>query len=236
MEFVEYTIADVLTSLKTGKTPKTSNPEYFDGNILWVTPSDFSGKKHITTTERTITEVALEKNQASLYKPGTVLITTIGDIGKVAIVDKPISANQQITGVRLKDGIILPELFYYWLLLNKKILENKANRAIISQLSNKLLNRINLKFPKALNDQQNIVSYLNNIQQIIDRRIETLEIIEKLKKSCFLEFFLENSDVLKWPTKTLLESKAIKNTTYGIATRANDEGKGYKMLRMNNIC
>ncbi|HTA27106.1 MAG TPA: restriction endonuclease subunit S, partial [Bacteroidia bacterium] len=116
MDFVEYTIGDISISLKTGKTPKTSNPEYFDGNILWACPSDFIGKKHITDTGRTITEVALEMHEASLYKPGTILISTIGEIGKVAIADKPISANQQITGIRVKDTIILPELFYYWII------------------------------------------------------------------------------------------------------------------------
>lgn len=235
MEFAEYTIGNISTSLKTGKTPKTSNPEYFDGNILWVTPSDFLGKKYITTTERKITDVALEKNGASLYKPGTVLISTIGQIGKVAIVDKPISANQQITGIRLKGNIILPELFYYWVLLNKKILENKANKAIISQLSNKLLKRISLRFPKEIKDQQNFISYLNNIQEVIDLRIETIEIVEKLKRTAFLDFFLENVDSNKWDYTTLQESGAIKSTTYGLATRANEDGKGYIMLRMNNI-
>jgi len=235
MEFAEYTIADVLISLKTGKTPKTSNPEYFGGDILWAGPSDFSGKKYITDTERTITEVAIEEKQAFLYQSDTVLISTIGDIGKVAIVDKPISANQQVTGVKLDNNIILPELFYYWVLLNKKILENKANKAVISQLNNKLLNRVILKFPKEIKDQKNIVSYLNSVQQLIDLRIETIEIVEKLKKSTFLELFLENDDFSNWPYDSIQESKAIKSSTYGISARANEDGQGYMMLRMNNI-
>jgi len=189
MEFVDYTIGELMNSLKTGKTPKTSNSEYFDGDIVWMTPSDFKGQKYAVTSERTITAVALEKNEAQLYETNTVLISTIGDIGKVAIVKKPVSANQQITGVKINENILLPELFYYWLILNKKILENKANRAIISQLNNKLLRRISLKFPKELKDQQNFILYLNKTQELIDLRITSIKKLDDYIKSLFFESF-----------------------------------------------
>ena len=38
MEFVEYTIDELSLEIKTGKTPPTSSIEYFDGDIVWLTP------------------------------------------------------------------------------------------------------------------------------------------------------------------------------------------------------
>ena len=237
MEFIEHTIGELIVSLKTGKTPKTSNPEYFDGDILWITPADLKGQKYANSSERTLTYVAIEKNEATLYKKNTILISTIGsDLGKVAMVNKPVSANQQITGIIVKEEIILPELFYYWLILNKKILENKANKATIPQLNNKLLKRISLRFPKDLKEQKNFISYLNNIQALIDSRVETISIIEKLKKTYFLELFFENKERINWRDDlSITESEGVKKTSYGLATKANEDSQGYPIVRMNNI-
>ena len=140
MEFIEYTIGELALEIKTGKTPPTSNPEYFNGEIPWIGPSDLKGQKLAEDSERKISEIALEDNKAFLFQSGTVLISTIGDIGKTAIVKNPVTSNQQLTGILVNEDIILPELFYYWVRLNKRILENKANTSILSMLNNDLLN------------------------------------------------------------------------------------------------
>ena len=143
MEFIEYTIGELAFEVKTGKTPPTTNPEYFDGEIPWIGPSDLKGQKFAEDSERKVSAIALEQKKAFLYQSDTVLISTIGDIGKTAIVKKPVASNQQLTGILVNEEIILSELFYYWIQLNKRVLENKANKAIISMLNNKLLKRVN---------------------------------------------------------------------------------------------
>lgn len=188
MEFVEYTIGE-LAEVKTGKTPPTSNPEYFDGDIPWIGPSDLKGQKLAEESERKISEIALEHKKAFLYQSGTVLISTIGDIGKTAIVKKPVASNQQLTGILVNEGIILPELFYYWIRSNKRILENKANTSVLSMLNNKLLKRIKVTFPRDFEDQHKIVGRLDRIQALIDKRVDTIRLLDKYIQSVFLEMF-----------------------------------------------
>ena len=124
MEFVEYSIGELALELKTGKTPPTSNPEYFDGDIQWLSPADLKGQKVVENSERTISQLAIEDKKSFLFKSGTILISTIGEhIGKLCLVEQPVASNQQLTGVLVKGKIILPELLYYWLRLNRRILE-----------------------------------------------------------------------------------------------------------------
>ncbi|MEZ7495816.1 restriction endonuclease subunit S [Leeuwenhoekiella aequorea] len=189
MEFIEYTIGELALEIKTGKTPPTSNPEYFNGEIPWIGPSDLKGQKLAEDSERKISEIALEDNKAFLFQSGTVLISTIGDIGKTAIVKNPVTSNQQLTGILVNEDIILPELFYYWVRLNKRILENKANTSILSMLNNKLLKQVKVIFPKDFEDQYKIVGRLNRIQGLIDKRVDTIQFLDEYIRSVFLEMF-----------------------------------------------
>ncbi|MDR7131656.1 type I restriction enzyme S subunit [Algoriphagus sp. 4150] len=233
MEFVEYTIGELALEVKTGKTPPTSNPEYFDGEIPWIGPSDLKGQKLAEDSERKISKIALEDNKAFLFQSETVLISTIGDIGKTAIVKKPVASNQQLTGILVNEDIILPELFYYWVRLNKRILENKANTSVLSMLNNKLLKRVKAVFPKYIEDQYKIIGRLNRIQELIDKRVDTNQLLDKYIRSVFLEMFLEKST--KWEYISLKESNGVKNRIQGIGKKSNSSGKGKPMLRMNNL-
>lgn len=235
MEFVEYIIGDIARSIRTGTTPSKTNKNFFDGDFLWLTPSDFKGQMILKDSEFTISKLAIESKKAFLFNKDTVLITTIGDIGKVTINNFPVASNQQITGVELKPGVVLPELFYYWVKLNKGLLQFKANKAIISILTNKHLKKIRITVPKSLTDQQKIVSELNQLQNIIDLKVKTLETIEKLKKSFFLEYFLENPLSKEWEYLSVENTKAVKKTQYGLTEKPDSDTGEYPVLRMNNL-
>ncbi|NRF40221.1 restriction endonuclease subunit S [Pedobacter foliorum] len=235
MEFIEYTIKDLALTIRTGKTPPSEKAEYFNDEINWITPTDLDGRKVIESTTRKLSNIAITDKHVFLHQKETVIIGTKGDIGKVAYIEKPAASNDQTTGVLVDRNKILPELFYYWIKLNKNVLSNKANKSVISILNNKLLRKINVKFPKELKDQQNFVSYLNNIQRTIDLRIESISIIEKIKQAAFLELFLENVDSKKWKYVSLRESEAVISSMYGLATKSNIDKNGYSMVRMNNL-
>lgn len=187
MEFVEYTIGQLAKSIHTGKTPPSQKEEYFKEEINWITPSDMDGRKSIDSTIRKVSKSALNDNYVFLHQKNTIVLGTKGDIGKVCIIDIPSASNDQTTGVFLNSDIILPELFYYWVKLNKGMLEFKANKAVIAILSNKHLRKIKVSFPQDITDQQKIVSNLNAIQFLINQKIKALDILEQLRRSFYFE-------------------------------------------------
>ena len=102
-----------LTNLATfsgGKTPSTSKPEYWDGNVLWVTSKDMK-KKYITTSQLQLS--ALGAEQMQLYYPDTLLLVTRSGILRhtlpVSILKECATINQDLKAIVL----YMPQLAEY---------------------------------------------------------------------------------------------------------------------------
>lgn len=237
MKYVNLTIGEIIEAAQTGKTPSTKEPLYYEGDVLWVTPTDFQGQQYISDTNTKISKLALLDNQAFLFKENTVLISCIGDIGKVAIVKKAASSNQQITGVRVKDKVILPKFFYYWVIRNKEYLNFKANRVTISILNNTNLRKLNISFPNDLEFQEKVVSQLDRIQTYINDKIKAINILENLIQSIYFKMFGDPVNNQKgFPRKKL--SQVIpkdKIITYGIVQAGPHIDNGVPYIRTGDI-
>ena len=75
-----------LGKVVTGNTPKTSESRNYESNdICFVKPSDIvdGGITDLKASEFYISEFAREKSR--ILPPGSILVTCIGIIGKVAI-------------------------------------------------------------------------------------------------------------------------------------------------------
>ena len=107
-EAIAFTeIADVLS----GGTPKTSTPEYWDGEIPFFTPRDAPDCFYVEDADKHVTELGLSKCASQLYPPDTVFITARGTVGKVALPSVPMAMNQSCYALRGKSGISQRFLF-----------------------------------------------------------------------------------------------------------------------------
>ena len=109
-------IGDV-TAVVGGGTPKTSDPENFEGgDIPWITPADLSGytEKYIARGERNITEKGLKGSSARLLPTDTVLFSSRAPIGYVAIASQPVATNQGFKSFVLPDKIDSSFVYYYF--------------------------------------------------------------------------------------------------------------------------
>ena len=97
-----------------GGTPKTNISEYWDGNIPWLTPADFSGYKemYVTSGARTITEIGLKSSSAQMLPANSVLYSSRAPIGYIAIAASPVSTNQGFKSVVPYDFAMSPYLYY----------------------------------------------------------------------------------------------------------------------------
>src|SRR4051812_8922599 len=79
-----------------GGTPSTDRPEYYGGDIPWITPADLSGYvgKSISAGSRSITRAGLENSGARLMPAGAVLFSSRAPIGYVVVAANPVSTNQ----------------------------------------------------------------------------------------------------------------------------------------------
>ena len=85
-------VADIVN----GSTPSTDEPSFWNGDILWATPTDLGNLRTIClgTTERKITQAGLDSCSTKLLPIGTVLLTSRAPIGNLAITSKAMCTNQ----------------------------------------------------------------------------------------------------------------------------------------------
>lgn len=188
MEIITKTIGEIESLIKTGKTPPSKEERYYNGNINWYTPSDLDKDKYLGKSNRTITKEAVSENKATMLPKNTVVIGAIGDIGKLGITSVEACTNQQITGIVTNEEVYF-EYFYYWLKANKQLLRSKAKNAILPILNNESIRAIKIQFPRIIDDQKRIAKVLSQCEALIQKRKESIGLLDELLRSTFMEIF-----------------------------------------------
>lgn len=102
---------DSVSVAVTGKTPKTTEDSYWDGEIPFISPSQITKGGSLTSPERYVTNEGA--NKTTILPSGSIMIVCIGTIGKVGLVDKEVSFNQQINAL-IPTKVILPKFLFFW--------------------------------------------------------------------------------------------------------------------------
>ena len=84
-----------------GGTPSTKVPEYWDGDVTWVVPSDVTANDCLVLldSERKITEKGLRESSAKIVPPETILMTSRASVGFFALMDREAATNQGFINV-----------------------------------------------------------------------------------------------------------------------------------------
>ena len=79
-----------------GGTPSSKVPEFWEGDVTWVVPSDITKNDSLILldSERKITELGLKKSSAKLVPPNTILMTSRASVGYFAVMDQEVCTNQ----------------------------------------------------------------------------------------------------------------------------------------------
>jgi len=109
---------DKTIELIGGGTPKTSMPEYWNGDIPWFSIVDAPERSDVFVidTEKKITKRGLDESSTRLLPRGTTIITARGTVGKCALVGNPMAMNQSCYGIRAMEK--RGDYFIYFALRN----------------------------------------------------------------------------------------------------------------------
>jgi type I restriction enzyme S subunit len=102
----------------TGGTPARKRPDYWNGEVPWVSSGEVAFCRIKDTHER-ITQQGLDNSNAKLHLPGTVLLAMIGEgrtRGQSAILDIAASNNQNVAAILCSLTSVPPEYVFYWLM------------------------------------------------------------------------------------------------------------------------
>ena len=174
-EWSKQQLGDIC-NIVNGGTPSTSIAEFWNGKILWCTPTDITScsTKYIYTTESKITESGLKASSATLLPKGALLLCSRATIGEVRIAGNTICTNQGFKSLVVHQNIS-NEWLYYMVHVLKFNMLGKAIGSTFLEISKKDLAELDIIVPE-FTEQKAIAQVLSDV----DSEIELLE--KKLAK------------------------------------------------------
>ena len=177
-----------ICSIVSGTTPKSNRPEYWDGDINWVTPAELNDDSDIIyESQRKITEQAVQDSSLKPFPAGTVLLSSRAPIGKVAIAGVEMYCNQGLKNL-ICSNRIYNRYLYHFLKNSTEYLNSLGRGATFKEISKSIVENIEIPLPP-LDEQRRIAAMLDKVSGLIAKRREQLDKLDELVKARFVEMF-----------------------------------------------
>ena len=173
---------DNLFNVLMGATPKSTEEEYWDGDITWITPADYKTQdKYITKSKRKITAAGYNSCSTRLLPENSVVISSRAPVGTVALSSGELCTNQGCKSLVQKGMPIKSEFVYYYMSVMDKQLNKLGTGTTFLELSTTSLKQFSVPFTN-MTEQEVIVNYLDDKVSKIDTQINHItSIITELK-------------------------------------------------------
>ena len=149
-----------------GSTPPRSNPNYYNGKILWLKTGELNNGI-VFDTEEKITEKAFQECSLRINKVGNVLIAMYGaTIGKLAIAGKELTTNQACCGC--SPYLINNWYLFYFLMASREQFIKRGEGGAQPNISRVKLVEHLIPLPP-LSEQLRIVNTIQNIFRCIEK-------------------------------------------------------------------
>jgi type I restriction enzyme S subunit len=190
-DWEEKSLGSLARRIVSGSTPSTSNPRFWNGEIIWVTPEDLSenDSMYLSSSSRRITPKGLNNSSAQLIPKRSIVMSSRAPIGYVAIMDLEYATNQGCKSIELRDAS--PEFVYYSLVHNMPKIKQQGEGTTFAEISKSQLERVSLALPKSTIEQGNIANVLQTIDKTIEKTKHLIRKYKKVKQGLMQEFFDE---------------------------------------------
>jgi len=170
-----------------GGTPDTDVADYWNGAVVWFTPSEIK-KKYLTTSARKISESGLSSSSAKMLPVGALVLSTRATIGDVGIATLPCATNQGFQSLVVK-GKNYNEFWYYWLKHNKKALLRRSAGSTFLEIGKSEVQKIPVEKPHP-DEQQKIAAALSAMDAKIQAVADQITKLQTFKKGLLQQMFV----------------------------------------------
>ena len=224
-----------ICDIQIGKTPSRSVPEYWGGDLPWVTIGDFAAGRIVRDTRERITRIGAAKSGSKRIPPGTLLLSFKLSLGKRTISGCDLFTNEAIAALHILDCDAADRDYLYWA-LGAIDYDRLVDRAAKGKTLNKAkLKCLPIPLPP-LAEQKRISRILDVAENLRAKRREALAQLDTLLQSTFLEMFGDPvTNPMGWDTSALGEiGKVVTGNT---PSRKHPEyyGKDIEWIKSDNI-
>ena len=227
-----YTLEQACERIYSGGTPSTKHPEYWNGNLKWLSSGETS-QRFIYDTERKITQEGVNNSSTKLAKKGCTVIATAGQgytRGQASFLMTDTYMNQSVIACKANENVVLPLYLYYN--LNNRYEEFRLlsdGTSTRGGLSGWILKRMDINLPP-LDVQAEVVSILYSI----DQKIEENERINKNLADQSQAILTHFMDVYQCEFQPLSDIADIIDCLH--SKKPNSEkDSSYQLIQLDNI-
>ena len=222
------TIGDLGTII-TGKTPPTTNKNYYGDYAVFIKPTDISEQCKFTyETEEMYSKFAAEKYESSLIPKGAICVPCIGTIGtKMTMAPCDCYTNQSINSIVCGENY--DNEYVYYLIKNflpglkAYNLGTASGREYVSKSN---FEKIELVAEQDINIQKRIGVILSRYDSLIENYQKQIKLLEEAAQRLYKEWFVdlhfpghENTKIVDgvpegWEKKNLVD---LVDVQYGYA-------------------
>lgn len=185
-------------SVIPGATPSSKIADYWNGDVPWITPADYSTEQHyVFGGSRFITEKGLNSCGASLVPRGSVIVSNRAPIGQVAVAAEELCTNQGCKSLVPLSEKGNSEYLYWYLSVQSETLNSYGKGTTFLELSSNAL----ADFPVpslAPSEQECIVGFLKRKTAEIDSLVEDcereVELLREYRKAVISEAVTKGLD------------------------------------------
>ena len=225
-------LSDII-ELIGGGTPKTSKPEFWNGDIPWLSVVDFGGdRRWVDKAEKTITNLGLENSSTKLLKSGDIVISARGTVGELAQLKRPMAFNQSCYGIRARIGVDQDFLYY---LLKKSVndLRRQSHGGVFNTITRSTFDVVSISIPSIVT-QKKIADILGSLDEKIELNRRMNETLEQLGQALFRHYFVDNPEAKNWESGRVSDVVRIYS---GFAFKSKDfdvDGR-YGLVTIKNV-
>ncbi|OGV40219.1 MAG: hypothetical protein A2X48_20695 [Lentisphaerae bacterium GWF2_49_21] len=157
--WVETSLGNV-GEIVTGNTPSKSNTAFYGKEYPWIKPDELDNEEFLFSSKEMLS--SLGAKQARVLPKNSVLVSCIGNLGKIAISGKELATNQQINSIIFKDSIVDYKFGFHYIKTIKELLYQYASTTTLPIINKSKFSNIPFPLPP-LNEQKRIVEKLDAI-------------------------------------------------------------------------
>lgn len=228
-----------ICAFQSGETPSKNKPEYFGGEIPWISTTALNGGKiNEADAVAWITPKAIRESAAKIVPANSIMVGTRVGIGKVAINTVEMSTSQDVISLIGIDKDKWYKPYLCKLLLSKKdYFNSQARGATIKGIKIDVV--ANIDVPEIdYATQRKVAATLNKIDTLIVLRKQQLEKLDELIKARFVEMFGDPvKNTMDWEIKPLSELGELNRGVSKARPRNSPEllGGPYPLIQTGEV-
>jgi type I restriction enzyme S subunit len=188
----EKQLGSVCSEIFSGGTPSTLYPEYWNGEIPWLSSGETS-RRYIYNTEKTITELGAQNSSTRLAKNGDIVIACAGQgktRGQVSTIKRDMYINQSVIAIRGDSKNADTDFIYYNLLLRYDELRYLSDASSTrGSITTEMLKKLKIILPD-LPTQQRIADILSAYDDLIENNNKRIALLQKAAQELYKEWFV----------------------------------------------